>query len=405
MAHLLCRSLGGGSVSCRSPCLCYRNCCRAPSGACYTGGEPADRPNIMDRIAVLHYHELWLKGRNRSFFLSRLVHAVRRVLEGLPVEGVTATADRILVQLGAEAPAAEVVARLQRVPGIANFAIARPAPRDLEAICRTAWEEIRNRDFSSFAVRARRGDKSFPLRGGEIEREVGAYLLRELAAAGRAVRVHLDAPELTCWIEILADRALVYAERHTGVHQGAVGQNFNPAGEFGGIQMNPHGPARSGQFPQQVRSHLAFDFPAAQGEGFVATPGADSEARKVAVADLLPRGAADRFQITRGRPGNGEVGDARNALEPGHHLGRRRFRTQLHQDAIGGRGDAFDRQAFEHTPDRMDEPAQEEAAVSSLEPEFVVVKNSDSIHDVRAVGRFATSIAGTAWRPAAVSVT
>jgi thiamine biosynthesis protein ThiI len=171
----------------------------------------------MDRIVVLHYHELWLKGRNRSFFLSRLLHAVRHALEGLPVKGVTAAFDRVLVQLGPEAPAAEVAARLQRIPGIANFAVARQAPRELEAICRTAWEEIRDRNFSTFAVRARRGDKSFPLRGGEIEREVGAYLLRELSAAGRAARVHLDAPELTCWIEILADRALVYAERYSGV--------------------------------------------------------------------------------------------------------------------------------------------------------------------------------------------
>jgi hypothetical protein len=34
---------------------------------------------------VVHYHELWLKGGNRRFFLGKLFTALRQGLAGLPV--------------------------------------------------------------------------------------------------------------------------------------------------------------------------------------------------------------------------------------------------------------------------------------------------------------------------------
>ena len=33
---------------------------------------------------VVHYHELWLKGRNRKFYLRKLTTALRAALGGLP---------------------------------------------------------------------------------------------------------------------------------------------------------------------------------------------------------------------------------------------------------------------------------------------------------------------------------
>jgi adenylyl- and sulfurtransferase ThiI len=36
-------------------------------------------------VIVVHYHELWLKGRNRRFFLGKLFTALRQALQGIPV--------------------------------------------------------------------------------------------------------------------------------------------------------------------------------------------------------------------------------------------------------------------------------------------------------------------------------
>jgi thiamine biosynthesis protein ThiI len=179
-------------------------------------------------VIVVHYHELWLKGRNRNFFLAKLVLALRKALEGISVERIGRPGDRLLVELGEGAPLAEAIARVERVLGIAYYAVARPVERDLEAICRAAWEEVRPLEFQSFAVRAKRSDKSFPQNVAEIERAVGRYLLDHLRADGRNVRVHLDAPELTCRIEVPPGPALVYARKLPG----AGGLPANTAGRM-----------------------------------------------------------------------------------------------------------------------------------------------------------------------------
>ncbi len=171
-------------------------------------------------VIVIHYHELWLKGGNRKFFLGKFLLALRRSLEEFHVEHIRQPGDRVVIEFAEGTPLDQVVARLEHVLGIAYFAVAQRLPRgsedDLEALCRAAWEEVQPLDFSSFAVRAKRSDKSFPSTVSEIEIRVGAYLLERLRAAGRQVRVHLDAPQVTCRIEITPGPMLVYARKISG---------------------------------------------------------------------------------------------------------------------------------------------------------------------------------------------
>jgi tRNA uracil 4-sulfurtransferase len=171
----------------------------------------------MNQAAVvIHYHELWLKGRNKRFFLSKLTSAIRTALEGIAIEKIERPDDRFVVRLPQEASVDEVLARVGRISGVAYYAVARPVERDMEELCRAAWEEVQNLPFSSFAVRAKRSDKSFPHQSAEIERIVGRYLLDRLRAAGHDVRVQLNDPDITCRIEITSGPALIYARKIPG---------------------------------------------------------------------------------------------------------------------------------------------------------------------------------------------
>ncbi len=175
---------------------------------------------MLQTVIVIHYHELWLKGRNRKFFLGKFLLALRRAFADFPGARMRQPGDRVVLEFGVNAPVETVIARLKRVLGIAYFAVARSVQRgssdDLEVLCQVAWEEIAPLEFSNFAVRAKRSDKSFPHRVDEIERHVGRYLLEKLRAAGRPVRVQLDDPEKTCRIEITPGPMLVYARRIPG---------------------------------------------------------------------------------------------------------------------------------------------------------------------------------------------
>ena len=165
---------------------------------------------------VVHYHELWLKGGNRHFFLGKLFTALREGLGGIPIKRIEKPGDRFVVHLGDDASVEEAVARIEKVLGIAFYAVARQAERSLEAICEAAWEEVRGLEFRTFAVRAKRSDKSFVHTSLEIESEIGRAILERLRAEGRDVRVRLNDPELTCYVEITPRPALVYARKIPG---------------------------------------------------------------------------------------------------------------------------------------------------------------------------------------------
>ena len=171
---------------------------------------------------VVHYHELWLKRGNRPFFLHQLRAALRRALEGLAIAGISQPADRLIIEIAEAAQIEAALQRLARVSGISHLGVARVLRRGdlaaspLETLCEAAWQEVRGESFATFAVRARRSDKAFPLNALAIERQVGGYLFDRLRAEGRQVRVDLDSPQLTCRIEVTRGPLLVYARRLTG---------------------------------------------------------------------------------------------------------------------------------------------------------------------------------------------
>jgi len=214
----------------------------------------------MSKLAiVVHYHELWLKGGNRRFFLSKLHMALKRALEGLPVERILRPGDRLLIEFGDGASAEEAVARIERVFGVAFYAVARVVTRggedDLAALQRASWEEVRDEKFSSFAVRAKRSDKSFPHRTNEIEISIGQYFVDRLRDEGRDARVKLNDPELTCRIEIPPGPSLLVYGRKI---PGAGGLPPNTAGRMTCLLSGGFDSAVAAHKMMKRGAHLSF---------------------------------------------------------------------------------------------------------------------------------------------------
>jgi len=166
----------------------------------------------MTHYIVIHYSEIGLKGRNRRFFERQLQRNVRERLAGLDVIGVDRLPGRLLARLGREADVTAAVERLRTVPGIAYFAPAYGAPKDVEAIKEAVVEKLAGRSCRSFKTATRRADKSFPLTSPEINAEVGGHVQ---AATGWAV--NLKNPEMVIHVELLFKEAFFYFERIDGV--------------------------------------------------------------------------------------------------------------------------------------------------------------------------------------------
>jgi thiamine biosynthesis protein ThiI len=170
----------------------------------------------MNRVFILHYHEIWLKGGNKNYFLSRLIAAVKRTLADLPIAGPEFTSERLLVKPRSEEAVPKIIERLRRIFGLAYVAVAREVPSDLDALGTAAREMMAEKNPRTFAVRAKIADSEFPMNSMELERALGRQILDHLRAQGSEVKVKLNAPEVTCWVEVIPGRTFVYTDRIEG---------------------------------------------------------------------------------------------------------------------------------------------------------------------------------------------
>ncbi len=160
---------------------------------------------------LVHYHEIALKGRNRPFFVDRLADNLRRATADFPGAAVHVLAGRLLVEAPDAVPWETLQERIAAVFGVANFARTLSAPPDLSELKRAAVESIKGRSFGSFRVTTKRSYKAFPQNSAEIDRELGGAI-----KAATGVRVDLEHPELTVFVEVLKDRIFYSVEKLPG---------------------------------------------------------------------------------------------------------------------------------------------------------------------------------------------
>ncbi len=159
---------------------------------------------------VVHYQEIALKGKNRPWFIGRLVRNIRQAVSDLDVGAVRPLNGRIEVVLGAT-PYDAVRGRLERVFGIANFSRAGRAAPDIEVIANALIADLADRDTPSFRVSVKRSDKRFPLKSPQIEREIGGRI-----KSARGWHVDLSNPALTVHVEILSNEAFYFFGKDRG---------------------------------------------------------------------------------------------------------------------------------------------------------------------------------------------
>ena len=182
---------------------------------------------------VVHYQEIALKGRNRPWFIGRLVRNLRHATRDLDVRQVVPRMGRIELVLGPAAAWDAVADRVRHTFGIANFSRAGRAVLDVDALAAAILSDLGDVRPASFRVSARRADKRFPLTSPQIEREVGGRI-----KDARGWKVDLSKPDFTIHVEALTGEAFYHfgldclhqtAEIHD--HAGA-GVDVSPDGDL-----------------------------------------------------------------------------------------------------------------------------------------------------------------------------
>jgi tRNA uracil 4-sulfurtransferase len=160
---------------------------------------------------VVHYQEIALKGKNRPWFMARLVRNLRQAVSDLDVKSVRALMGRIEVVLGPTASPDAVGDRIRRTFGIANFSNAGRTRLDLDEIAAAILKDLGDRTCDSFRVSVRRADKRFPLTSPQAEREIGGRIKE-----ARGWKVDLERADLVIHVELLTDDAFYFFGKERG---------------------------------------------------------------------------------------------------------------------------------------------------------------------------------------------
>jgi thiamine biosynthesis protein ThiI len=160
---------------------------------------------------IVHYQEIALKGKNRPWFLGRLVRNLRKAVADLDVTAVNSLMGRIELVLGPGADARAVAERISRTFGIANYSYAGRATQDLGQIADAILADLGDRTCRSFRVSVRRADKRFPMPSPEIEREIGGRI-----KSARGWHVNLGDPELVIHVELLTNDSFYFFGKERG---------------------------------------------------------------------------------------------------------------------------------------------------------------------------------------------
>lgn len=164
------------------------------------------------RVLLAHYQEIALKGQNRPWFIRQLARNLRDALAGLGVGDVRLPMGRVEVPLGEHVVVEAVRARVQRVFGLANFAVAHRVEPDAEKIREAVLRDLpRDRVVPSFRVEVRRAHKQFPVPSPVLERDIGGGI-KELTGWP----VDLSHPAFTVWVEIVPNAAYYHFGKEPG---------------------------------------------------------------------------------------------------------------------------------------------------------------------------------------------
>lgn len=160
---------------------------------------------------VVHYQEIALKGKNRPWFMTRLIRNLRRAVSDLDVQNVRSVMGRLEVLLGPTADPAVVGERIRTTFGIANYSLAGRAPQDFDAIANAILADLGDRTCRTFRVSARRADKRFPMTSPQIEREIGGRIKQ-----AKGWQVSLSDPELEIHVQFMSHDVFYYFGKEKG---------------------------------------------------------------------------------------------------------------------------------------------------------------------------------------------
>ncbi len=166
----------------------------------------------MNKIIVIKYGELSTKKDNINFFIKTLRVNIKSSLKGINAN-ITYDKGRMFIKSN-ESNLNLIIDKLKKTFGIHEFLIGYETDkRDLNEIGNLLNELLDDKDFETFKVDAKRSDKNYPVKSPDINRELGAIILKHF----KTKRVDVHSPNIMVNVEIRPKETLIYFEKIKGL--------------------------------------------------------------------------------------------------------------------------------------------------------------------------------------------
>ncbi len=168
----------------------------------------------MKRVLIIRYGEVALKGLNKSYFENKLIKHINANLKEIGSPRVWKSNGLIYADMDGY-DEEDFIQRVVKVFGIVSVSPAYEFSGGLEEISEVALKHTIDKkdekDFKTFKVISKRGNKKFHLNSPEIAAEVGGYVLHNT----QGIKVDVHKPEFNLYVEV-RDKLYVYSDKISG---------------------------------------------------------------------------------------------------------------------------------------------------------------------------------------------
>ena len=149
----------------------------------------------MEKVIIIRYSEMHLKGKNRGWFERLFAVNLEKSLKGIKHE-IHRQSGRYLLENFDENDIDLISCKLCKIFGIHSFSVGLKVKSDMNEIFKAA--QAVSRTFGSFKVDTHRADKAFHLNSMQINAEIGGRIL----ASNKNLSVDVHNPSFTINIDV-----------------------------------------------------------------------------------------------------------------------------------------------------------------------------------------------------------
>lgn len=167
---------------------------------------------MEERVLLVKYGEIAMRGNNRQLFVKRLVEAIRKNIDSDGNFYVVREQGRLIIESrGTEIDFEKMIPKVNRIFGILGVCpgikVTDQSIDNLKVSALKFLKEHIKPNTKTFKVVTKRSDKRYPLTSNEVSAEVGGYIFDNF----EGLDVDIHNPDTTVFIEIRND-AYIYTD-------------------------------------------------------------------------------------------------------------------------------------------------------------------------------------------------